>query len=345
MKIGVFLPNWIGDAVMATPALRALRNHFPNATIVGIHRPVISDVLAGTDLLDEHLIHHPEGNDPGQRGLAFVRNLRKSKFDLLLLFTNSFRTGWVAWLSGAQRRMGYRREGRGWMLTDPVDEPQGIVSAFDNYQDLVSRLGCSIESKQTQLGVLPEDETAWSRFAESLPSDIAGLPTVIFNSGGAFGAAKHWPTEYFGELARKIVDSYDKKVVVLCGPDEREAAREIVRLADRPRVTSLADCDISIGLSKVAVKRAELMVTTDSGPRHFAQAFDVPVVTLYGPTHIGLSETYYDRAVALQMPVDCGPCQQRICPLGHHQCMRDLTVDQVFRAVREQFEQISRRAA
>jgi heptosyltransferase-2 len=97
-------------------------------------------------------------------------------------------------------------------------------------------------------------------------------------------------------------------------------------------VVSLAGENLSIGLTKAAVRQSALLVTTDSGPRHFAPPFRVPVITLFGPTHTAWSETYYKRSLHLQMEVDCGPCQRRVCPLAHHRCMRDLSVDWVFKA-------------
>ena len=114
-------------------------------------------------------------------------------------------------------------------------------------------------------------------------------------------------------------------VVVLCGPAEREQAAEIARLAADANVASLGDVPLSLGLTKAVVRRLSLLLTTDSGPRHFAAAFGVPVVTLFGPTHVGWTETHFEKALHVQKPVPCGPCQQRVCPLGHHRCMTDLT--------------------
>jgi heptosyltransferase-2 len=136
----------------------------------------------------------------------------------------------------------------------------------------------------------------------------------------------------FAQLALQIATDLDKRVLVLCGPAEREKAREILSLARHPAIFSLADERLSIGLTKAAVRRADLLVTTDSGPRHFAAPFNVPVVTLFGPTHTAWSETFYDRSLHLQAEVDCGPCQQRVCPLQHHRCMRDLRVSWAYRA-------------
>src|SRR5262249_48796050 len=120
-------------------------------------------------------------------------------------------------------------------------------------------------------------------------------------------------------------------VLVLCGPAERALARCIAQTAGRPGIHALSDHPLSLGLSKACVRRCDLLITTDSGPRHFAAAFDRPVLTLFGPTHIAGTETYHPRAVHLQKPVPCGPCQRRVCPLDHR-CMKELTPAEVFEA-------------
>jgi heptosyltransferase-2 len=156
---------------------------------------------------------------------------------------------------------------------------------------------------------------------------------VCLNTGGAFGPAKSWPAASFAALGRHLATEHHLSVLVLCGPAEREAAREIVRMANHPRVQSLADQPVTLGLSKACVRRAALLVTTDSGPRHFAAAFGTPVVTIFGPTHIAWTRTYHPRALHVMQPVPCGPCQRPVCPEGHHRCMRELTGEQVYRAV------------
>src|SRR5207245_3103272 len=143
--------------------------------------------------------------------------------------------------------------------------------------------------------------------------------------------SKHWPAESFARLAQDLVDWRQCKVLVLCGPAERDLAHEIATLAARPGVGSLADEPLSLGLTKALVRRSSLLVTTDSGPRHFAAAFDRPVVTLFGPTHIAWTETYFARAIHLQKSVPCGPCQLRVCPLDHR-CMKELMPAEVLAA-------------
>jgi heptosyltransferase-2 len=337
--IAVFLPNWVGDVVMATPTLRALREHFAAARIVGVMRPHAADVLAGTAWLDDKLLYDPRSTDSRQRGWTLARRLRREKVDLALLLPNSWRTALLAWCGGARDRLGYVRGGRGMLLNRKLYPPRtgrrlASVSALDCYLELAYAAGCPSASRQVELATLPADEQAadavWSRFR--LPR---GRQVVVLNSGGAYGAAKLWPTPYFASLARRLATDDRRHVLVICGPQERGLAAEIVRGAAHPRVRSLSEERLSIGLSKACVRRAAAMVTTDSGPRHFAAAFGVPVVTLFGPTHIGLSENYHPRAIHLQHELDCVPCQRRTCPLGHHRCMVDLKIDEVYRAIRQ----------
>ena len=155
----------------------------------------------------------------------------------------------------------------------------------------------------------------------------------MFNTGGAFGSAKNWPAEHFAALAARIATDWNLSVLVNCGPKERDTAREIVALAADPRVVSLADeRELPIGLTKACIRRARMLVTTDSGPRYLGIAFERPVVTLFGPTDPRLVETHYERETCLSLNLDCQPCMERVCPLGHHRCMRELSVDVVFAA-------------
>lgn len=332
MKIAVFLPNWVGDAVMATPALRALRLHFADAEIVGVLRPYVAEVLAGVDLVDRQLIHTPRGGNRADRGWRFAQRLRRERFDLAVLLPNSLRIAWLARVSGAKQRVGFDRDGRGWLLTDRLQPKSRKVAnpVIDEYLRLAAHVGCKDLSRTMELVVTPQDERDWNAFWSQQSPAVQQRNFVCLNPGGAFGAAKHWPSESFGILAGRIAREMNLSVVVVCGPSERDEARRIVQSADHPHVVTLADVPLSLGLTKAAVQHAELLVTTDSGPRHFAAPFGVPAVTLFGPTHIAWSETFVANAVHLQIPVDCGPCQQRVCPLQHHRCMRELTVDRVF---------------
>lgn len=338
MRIGIFLPNWIGDVVMATPALRALRRHFgPSAHTVGVMRPYVAEVLAGSPWFDE-IVSYTKRPQVGECSAGeVVRQLRSERLDKILLLTNSFRTALMAWRAGGRERIGYRGDLRGLLLTKrytvPKDAMTGLpLPTVDAYLELALHIGCAQEPPRLELSTTAADEAAadavWQRLR--LPT---GDKVVVFNTGGAFGSAKNWPAEHFAALARRIAAEWNLSVLVNCGPKERDTAREIVSLARDLRVTSLADeADLPIGLTKACIRRSRLLVTTDSGPRYLGIAFERPVVTLFGPTDPRLVQTHYERETCLALGLDCQPCMKRVCPLGHHRCMRDMPVEMVYAA-------------
>lgn len=338
MRLGVFLPNWIGDVVMATPTLRAMRKHVgPEGRIVGVMRPYVGEVLAGNPWIDEPIFYRK-----GERGstASAVRQLREQRLDAVVLLTNSLRTAWMAWRSGVPRRIGYARDGRGWLLTTKLYEPreQGRWSPLpqiDSYLNVAYASGCEWEPPRLELATTAADEVladeVWQRLG------LAGNQVAVLNSGGAFGAAKDWPAEHFSSLAQRIAQTLSLHVLVNCGPKERDTARAIVEQANDSRVVSLADePELPIGLTKACIRRASVLVTTDSGPRFFGVAFGVPTVSLFGPTSTRWTRTHSALETSLSLGLDCQPCMAPVCPLGHHRCMHELSVELVFAKVREQ---------
>lgn len=336
-RLVVFGPSWVGDAVMATPALRAIRGRFKSSEIVGVLRPTVASALEGGPWFDRSILFDPRSPDRSRRSTAVWRKLRAGRFDLAILFPNSFRAAALAWLGGVPRRVGYARGGRRWLLTDPIEPPRADRGSkvptpiVGYYLEIARHLGCRSDSLRTELYTTVADERNADHARDQLGLN-ADARVVCLNTGGAFGPAKNWPIEHFVRLARRLADEADLNVLVLCGPNERDAARTIVARANHHRVKSLADLPPGIGLTKACIRRSTLLITTDSGPRHFAAPFGVPVITLFGPTHIAWTRTYHPQSVHLLRPVPCGPCQQRVCPEGHHRCMRELDPDAVFRA-------------
>jgi heptosyltransferase-2 len=338
MKVVVFCPNMIGDTVMATPAFRALRRGLEGATIVGVIKPHVAPTVEGAPWFDGLILFDAKARNPGVRTWAVLRRLRAERADVAVLFPNTWRSAMLAMLAGIPRRIGYNRAGRGVLLTDRLDYPCGRhrrrlpTPIVESYLALARRLGCPGDSLLPELFTTAADEVAadcaWARLG------LIGAPVVCLNTGGAYGPAKSWPVEHFATLARRIAVEAGQSVLVVCGPSERAAARAIVAAADHPRVVSLAPFDLSLGLTKACIRRSTLLITTDSGPRHFATAFRVPVLTLFGPTHIAWTRTYHPHALHIYYPVPCGPCQRPACPLGHHRCMRDLTPSAVYDAAR-----------
>lgn len=348
MNLALFLPNWIGDVVMATPAIRALREHFSSARILAVCRPYVMGVLEGAPWFDVVLPHDRKGPWP-HRWPSVAWRLRRERIDCAVLFPNSFRSAWTAWLGGCARRIGFARGARGWMLTDRLAsllDEQGRFKptpVIDDYNRLAVAAGTPDPGYRMELFTTLADESAADRVYARF--EIAPMDDVIcLNPGAAFGAAKFWPTESFAKLAQDLIATHGCKVLVLCGPSEREQAREIATLANRPQIYTLADEALSLGLTKALVRRTTLLVTTDSGPRHFAAAFNRPVVSLYGPTFIEWTRTYFDKEINLQRKVPCGPCQLRVCPTDHA-CMRTLSPREVLDAVHHLLARRQRKAS
>ena len=343
MNIAIYLPGWIGDAVMATPCLRAVRKTFPEAKITAIAKPYVLGALEGGNWFDELWPVSSKGLDQGL--MAMVARLRQKKFDYALLLPNSFRSAFTVFLGGCRRRIGYARSGRSLLLTDKVkpvyDDKGGFKPSpvVDAYNTLAMQMGCPDPGHGLHLFTTEKDEQAADQVWNSLGWDRTE-EVVCLNTGGAFGLAKLWPSSSFSILAKKMVSARNCKVLILCGPSEKDLALRIARDASDPRIQALAahtqPCQpqgpsLSLGLSKAIVRRSNLLVTTDSGPRHFAHAFNRPVVTLFGPTHIAWTETYHPKAIHLQEKVSCGPCQKRVCPLDHR-CMTQLSPERVYQA-------------
>lgn len=334
-RIALFLPNWIGDVVMATPAVQAVRDAFPTADLVAVCRPYVADVLGGNPWFREVIFADKRG--PRSRRLfAVAAKLREKSPDSAVLFPNSFRSALLARLAGCRKIIGFARYGRGPLLTNRLDAKTDVNGRFvpspviDDYNRLVRELGTANPGYRMQLFTTSIDESAaaavWEKFG------LAKYPRVVtLNPGAAFGAAKHWSIESFAQLARMLTQRAGCGVLVLCGPTEREMARQIAEGSRSPHTFALNDTPLSLGLTKACVRRSDLLITTDSGPRHFAAAFNRPVVTLFGPTHIAWTETYYHKAIHLQKSVPCGPCQKRVCPIDHR-CMRELTPSEVYAA-------------
>jgi len=337
MTIVVFCPNLIGDTVMATPTFRALRAGYPGSRIVAVVKPGVAPVLDGGSWFDDRILFDPRSRSEQLRAPSVAAALKRESTELAVLLPNSFRSALMAWRAGITRRIGYARGGRSLLLTDRLQAPRDRWGRFvptpivDYYLAMARHLGCPVDSTRTELYTTPTNEQA-ADLALSNVGIASDEPFVCLNTGGAFGPAKTWPEEHFGVLARRLATESGVAVVVLCGPSERLAARSIVTKADHPRVVSLTDQALSLGLSKACVRRSALLVTTDSGPRHFAPAFNIPVLTLFGPTHIAWTRTHHPRSLHILNPVDCGPCQKPVCPQGHHRCMRDLDPDSVYRA-------------
>ncbi len=275
-RLAVLCPSWVGDTVMATPVLRALRLALPRARIVAACRPGLDALLAGLPWLDA--VHVAETKTLGGT-LRMAGLLRRERPQAAILLPNSFRAGMIALLARAPRRVGYRRSGRGAILTHAMDPPprRPPVAAIRYYAQLCAfALGLDRIEERMELIVIAAERADADRLLQGL-----ARPFVLM-CPGANKPEKRWPAERFAQVA----DALAKRGVaaaVAGAPAEAEVARRVVAAARSP-VLDLVDRRVTIGALKGVVAESSLVVTNDTGPRHIAAALGRPVVSLFGPT-------------------------------------------------------------
>lgn len=337
-SIALILPNWVGDAVMATPAIRAICNTYPESVIIGVGRPhIVNDLMEGAPWFDQ--IIPWERHLCGPKGLlATIKVLRQLRPDWAILFPNSFRAALMTRLGRCQQIVGFARYGRSWLLNHSLDYPR-LGRQFvphptiDDYNRLAMAVGTPHPGYRMELYITPQNIADANLFWRTCKLDMYSQ-VIMFHGGAAFGPSKLWPIGHFAQLARWITQRLQAAVVVLHGPQEESLAAAIVHACRSPHVFHVGNIlPSSLGLTKALLQRAAALVTTDSGPRHIAAALGRPVVTLFGPTHIIRTKTYYQYDVHLQKIFPCGPCQKRICHQKHHLCMKNLKPEEVYKAL------------
>jgi len=338
-RILVVLPNWVGDLVLATPALRAIRERFKRTHLTGLVRRPLDEVLAGGDWLDD-LLYWPTGRSRRRRRRGFLGlagQLRRYRFDMALLLANSFRSAMLVRLAGIPRRVGYDREARGMLLTDRLlpykFDGKYVPSPMIGYYNAIARyVGCRQCSDRTELFTTAEHEAVASD-AVAAAGVAPDQPLVVINPGASFGPAKCWLPERFAEVADRLADEFQAAVFIACGPKEVEVARRVAGFMAQP-ATVLDSPVMRLGPLKALIRRASLVITNDTGPRHFANAFGRPVVTVFGPTDPQWTLTPAPAERSIRVSVDCGPCMKRICPRDHR-CMTRVESEAVWAAARE----------
>lgn len=337
-RVLVVIPNWVGDVVLATPVLAALRAHYAGGHVSFLMRRYVAEVVAGGGWHDDEL-YWPGGRGLGREWglLGLAREIRRRRFDVALLLTNSFRSALAAWLGCIPRRVGDARDGRAWMLTDRVWSRkiggQFVPSpVLDHYAALAEQVGCRVTDRRLRLGITPEQEQAGQELLGHYGLDD-GRPYALVNPGAAFGAAKCWLPERFAEVCDRLRAEQGLRPVLVGAPHERGLMAAIAGQA-RDGAICCGDPGTTLGSLKVLARHASLLVCNDTGPRHYGAAFEVPTVTIFGPTHQAWTDTDYAGEIKLQVPVECGPCQLRVCPLDLR-CMTRLTTDMVMQAVAE----------
>jgi heptosyltransferase II len=332
-RLLVVLPNWVGDVALATPALRAIREHYPKAHIGYLMRPYVREVLEPCQWCDEVFFFSGSGNKARRQHdyLKLAGEIRKRKFEVAMLFSNSFRAALLAKLAGVKIRIGYTRDGRSMLLTVKMmpDRVKGkyVAAPMVHYYGALARyLGCTVDEDRLELPVRPADQAAADRLLAEQGFG-QGQRFIAINPGAAYGSAKCWPPERFAEVAERLTERTGMRSLVVYGPGEQDIARRIVQCA-KPDTAVVPPQTVGLGVAKGLMNRASLLVTNDTGPRHFARAFGKPVVTIFGSTDPRWTEMHYPRETKVQVGVPCGPCMLKRCPLDHR-CMQLVTADMV----------------
>jgi len=347
-KILVWLPSPMGDAVLCTPALRAIRKHFKNCKISFFATPVVRDVLSPYSFNDKWL------EQKNENPFAIAKKLKEHKFTHAILFKNSFASALAVFLAGIPSRIGYAREGRGLLLTDKLYPPKlprrrfalqkrssggkfKPISMIDYYLAIASWLGCETTGRNLELLIEPQEE---QQLCGKLPQVLNpdGLLVVIV-PGGAFGPSKCWGSVRFAQTADWLITNYNATVVISVGPEtlEKQIAKEICN-SSKHKLINLAEMSISLGELKALFSLAELVISNDTGPRHIAIALGRKVITLFGPNNPAWTDTGYENEIQIIGNVHCAPCSKPKCKKSEHICMQAITVEMVCKAAKELLE-------
>lgn len=325
--------NWIGDAVMTTPALTLVRQTFPAAEIVLLANPLVSQLFTPHESIDRVITFDRQGEHGGLIGrLRLAQQLRKERFDLALILPNSFDSALVPWLAGIPQRLGRRSDGRGLLLTSCYTAPdvQPLPHEVEYYLNLVRSFGITGNHRGLALKTTEQEDHEAAFFLAR--HGIGEQDFVLgINPGATFGAAKRWYPERFAEAARQLCGIWNGRSVIFGSSAERPLAEDIERHLGGAAL-NLAGAT-SVRQLMALIKRCNFLITNDSGPMHIAAAFGVPLVAIFGPTDHATTSPYTEKAAIVRVPQECAPCKLRECPTDHR-CMAAVTADMVVAAAK-----------
>jgi heptosyltransferase-2 len=334
MKIVVRGANWIGDSVMSVPAMRALRTLFPDDEITLHTRSWAEGIFRDAEFIDRILTYdRPESSLSEVVGQARV--LRQERFDIAVIFPNSFASALTARFAGIPRRFGFSKEGRKIVLTDPVPIPEWKSDRHETYYylALIERVEeCLLNTSKTHQFELRADlpvsdeRKADARDFLSRKGVDTSRPTVALGPGSTNSMAKRWPFERFAKVADALHRECDANIILLGGPDDVEVAAKI---GDSMGFTPLdLTAQTSLGDAAELLSVCDLMISNDMGLAHLAPAVGTSTLVIFGPTNPVTTRPFSDIAEVLKTDVECSPCMLRECPIDHR-CMNRVSVEQV----------------
>jgi heptosyltransferase-2 len=324
-KILIRSPNWIGDAVMMTPAMGALRFAFPDATIVVAAHSRVADLFRPHPYCDDVMVYDRPGRHRGILGVVrFAAELRRERFDLAILFQNAAEAAILAWLAGIPQRAGYHTDLRRPLLTHgiPVGDDERRLHHTEYYRHLLEALGIVGGNGVLRLACSVEEQ-------EWAGETLGPGRWIAIHPGATYGSAKRWFPERFAAVADQLAGRYDARIVLVGGPDVADAGR-CMEDSMMHRPFNLV-AKTSLRQLMAVIQKCRLLVTNDSGPMHVGAALGVPIVAVFGPTDHTTTSPFTPKCRIVRKSVDCAPCLKRHCPTDHG-CMLAITVDDVLQA-------------
>lgn len=327
-RIFIRSTNWIGDAVMTTPALGRVRSAFPGAEITVAANPVVAELLAHHPHCDHLMIYDKKTVHRGAGGfLRFVGEVRKGRFDLAILFQNAIEAAIIAFMARIPLRAGYTTDGRAALLTHRVYgwRKARRLHHTEYYLNMLAGLGIRGDNGGLRLE-LTEAERCWAR------ARLADGRWIAINPGATYGSAKRWFPERFAEVADTLADEFHARILIVGGPGEGDLGRAVQgRL--QTRALNLAG-ETSVRQLMALLSRCRLLVTNDSGPMHVAAAFGVPIVAVFGSTDHTTTSPLSSSFRIVRKAVSCAPCLKTVCPTDHR-CMQEVSSRDVLDAARD----------
>jgi len=325
------MPNWLGDAVMATPILKDVREKWPEASITVMCQGGVGSLLIGNPYLNEiFTFTRPNEFLRRQEKRDLIERLRQGKYDLGILLPNSFSSAWWLWRGHVKERIGFAADWRRFLLSKalPFPKERGEEHLVTTYKRLLEPLGISISESNPELFVTQEERAAALQLLEQHHVPKAG--TVIgINPGAAYGSAKCWLPDRFRKVIEKLLE--DPNIYVICFGDQAGASlvHEICEGFSQ-RVINLAGIT-SLRELLALIQRCNVFLTNDSGPMHIAAALKTPLVALFGSTN-EIATGPYKHGKVIHKHVSCSPCYKRTCPIDFR-CMKRIEADEVYEAI------------
>jgi len=332
VKVLIRATNWVGDALMALPALRAVRKRYPEADIAIVARPYVADIYRDQEICNQLIAYDPKGAHRGFSGRErLASEVRARKFDVALLLQNAFDAAWLAWRAKIPERIGYARDGRSFLLTKAVPVPRsGEIPAHEKfyYLELLRRAGW-LDSlpEESLIGLrVPEEKLRSASEFLRISGVRPGVMRIAVGAGASYGSAKCWPPSRFAEVANRLQAKADADVILFGTAAEASVSAAISVEMRRPPIdltgkTAITDLP-------ALLTQCHLFIGNDSGAMHVAAAVGLPIVAVFGPTDPeGTSPATPHCSIVQQKPY-CSPCFLRRCPTDHR-CMIAVTADMV----------------